>query len=273
MNMDNSFETKILERKTEKLAFSLVVISVLIPAVIIAIGFFGYAELKNSIKELNSNKEKSLTKLSSEFKDTIFKNASKTEKIESHIKDFEDKITNYSNGIDILKKKIEILSSSCDELEKKLNSELQISNKNKTTIISISKNLAHLQKDHNNILGNVNTNKENIEKSLKIIENFKEQNDLKKIMDQKINAINAKMLEISKATDFLNKEVSNLKNNNLISELKKELENINKEIKKREVEERITNKRINDIENFLKSNNSENSIFQEKNLLEQDLKD
>jgi Tfp pilus assembly protein PilV len=78
MNMDNSFETKLLEEKTEKLGFSLVVISVLIPVVLIAIGFFVYADLKKSIDELNSSKEKNLKKMSSQLEDTIFKNASKT---------------------------------------------------------------------------------------------------------------------------------------------------------------------------------------------------
>lgn len=274
MNMDSSFETKILEQKTEKLAFSLVVISVLIPAVIIAIGFFGYAELKNSIKEINSNKEKSLSKLSSEFKDTIFKNASKTEAVESRINDLEARIKSFSNETDTLNKKIVSLNSTLgNELQKKITTGTEQSAKNSRSIKSVSEAAESLKNTVEKLSKEVRSNTQHITKTQDILNKIGDSTDYQKTFNEKIDSIKNEVLAISKKSEALYKEIESLKNNKELSDIKNEIKTLSMEIKKKEIEERITKKRLDDIESFLKNQSSDNSGFSEKNLLEQDLKE
>ncbi|MDY0132134.1 MAG: hypothetical protein RBR53_05645 [Desulforegulaceae bacterium] len=251
MNMDNSFETKLLEEKTERLGFSLVVVSVLIPVVLVAIGFFGYAELKNSINELNSNKEKSLTRMSSEFENTIFKNASKTEKIESKITDFEDKIKTFSQDILSLDKKISKLDSG---IEKQLNPGLDKINKNSLLINSISGSVSNIKN-----AGDKNSSEiKSISKTL-----LETQNSIK--------ALSSKTAEFSKTAVSLSKEIELLKTKINSNNALEQIENIYKEIKKREIKERIIEERLDQMEKFLETKNFEHSGFSEKNLIEKDI--
>jgi chromosome segregation ATPase len=262
--MDSSFETKVLKEKTEKLGFVLVIVSVLIPVVLIAIGFYGYAELKNSITTLEQARESNIKKAASELENKIFKTSAKTEELESRLTDFKTTIDSNTS-------RIKEVSTNINNDRQKLFSDLKKNIKDNS--VKTEKNSGQIQSliDESNKLQK--QIKESLSSFAKLEKNYTEiknrQNEILKRIDENKSVIPGLKSTISdieqKMETFTDQETT-------FEDLKKSLGNLNKTIE-------TNKKRTDNLEDkiiFLENEMNKNSDLTPGNnsaIIEQDITD
>ncbi|PIE74618.1 MAG: hypothetical protein CSA18_03970 [Deltaproteobacteria bacterium] len=254
MQMDNSFETKMLEERIDKLGIRIAFVSVLIPVILLTIGFFGYSELKKAINVLEISDKNHIKKKSSILEYKLFKVSSKVEKLEKSLE-------KYKNELETIKKSLEKdynkISSNFIKNEK---SRLKAIQSNTRDIKNLkSETLKKLQQTDKMVLLTENLSKE-IKKIIDNLENFKNEN--KKNITALIKDI--KQIKIDSDKNLLQQKKQAQK-------FEKDLTLIFKNLKKREIETRHLSDKLSSLEKQKSKNTDKNGENNE--LLEQPLEE
>lgn len=252
--MDNSFETKMLEERIDKLGIRIAFVSVLIPVILLTIGFFGYSELKKAINVLEISDKNHIKKKSSILEYKLFKVSSKVEKLEKSLE-------KYKNELETIKKSLEKdynkISSNFIKNEK---SRLKAIQSNTRDIKNLkSETLKKLQQTDKMVLLTENLSKE-IKKIIDNLENFKNEN--KKNITALIKDI--KQIKIDSDKNLLQQKKQAQK-------FEKDLTLIFKNLKKREIETRHLSDKLSSLEKQKSKNTDKNGENNE--LLEQPLEE
>lgn len=278
MAMDDSYETNLLEQKTEKLGIKLAIISVLIPVIVFAAGFFVYTDIQKSIAEIQNSKKQEMANINTSIEDKIFKSSSKTAELESKLSDYKDILDKTATTLASLEKSYKDINfkveKSTDKDDISKNSKLLKSietkvNENHSQIKKIASSHAELKESFNKLENKISKSQTELSSLDEKINDLTTANDeLKSFAASKNselqNQIHAQIKE-------LEKNIQSSRQKDAIEKLNKSIDQLFKEAKKREIETRNLKDRLILIEKKLQNGSQAVPGNINKGLIEQNI--
>jgi len=269
MSIDPSYEIKILEEKTDKFGFRLIIVCTLMSVIFLTSGFFVYINLQKEIDKSAKEKSELFNQLSNKVENKIFNISSKADSLKNKLNKYEIKFKSSLNLMDHLKTDYtDKFNSIQSEIEKDVKKDIVKIYQNRELIRSLGKELNKKTDAITKLRKNLAGLNKNLNKKMSVI----------RISGKKQRSqIFSKLKELQKNQGFLTKRLDKLQENNkriadiklLINKLaalseknKKDIDQIFIELKKNQIEMRKVNEKI-DQKLLRKRSNSD--------LIEQDL--
>lgn len=267
MSMDNSYETRILEEKTDKLGLKLIIVSVIIPVILLAVGFFAYSDIKNNIMEISKETENQSNKISQEVQNKIFDLSSKAEALESKLSDYEEKMKQSELIIQKIKKEYgQKLKGIKSDVKKNIQQDVSKIGDNKKRINTLAR---ELKTNKSKIKKLQNLSSESKKESRKLLEEIKGINAEIGLINENQN----QFLGFQKSVDLKIKEADKKLKTELkkidVSKLNKSIDSLYREIKKNEIETRILKDKLSALEKQKKGINSSPPPLTEHDIVEE----